>query len=62
MEQYWQLILVPALGYLFIQNNQQSRMIAVLRSQMDQMINKMDLFLKTEIDTLKDIAREQKER
>jgi 3D (Asp-Asp-Asp) domain-containing protein len=58
MEQYWQLIVIPAIGYLFIQNNQQSKMISVLRTQMDIMINKMDVFLKTETDVLKDTLRE----
>lgn len=57
MEQLWQLILIPAIGYLFLQNSQHSKMLAVLNSTVTRLEIKMDLFLKTEIDTLKEIAK-----
>lgn len=57
----WQIILacilLPGMAYLLMQSIQQGKAIASLHSTVDLLNRKMDLFLKTEIDTLKDIAK-----
>lgn len=56
----WQIvlagILLPGMAYLLLQSIQQGKAIAALQTTVDLLNRKMDLFLKTEIDTLKDIA------
>lgn len=54
-------IIIPGLGYLLMNSIQQGKQIAVLSSTVDQINTKMNLFLKTEIDTLKEIVTQNTE-
>lgn len=65
MEQLWQLVFVPAIGYLFLQNNQQGKMLSALQTQLSVVQNNLlsikstlDSFVKTETDVLKETLRE----
>jgi hypothetical protein len=49
-------VLMAIGGVVFRQTSQ----IAVLQKTVDHMVAKMDLFLKTEIDTLKELIKESK--
>lgn len=58
MEQHWiEILIVPTLAFTMLQGLQHSKALAVLQKQMESMERKMDLFLKTEVDSLKDIAK-----
>lgn len=45
------------LGYVALTNIQHGKQLAVLQKVVDGLVTKMDLFLKTEIDTLKELAK-----
>ena len=49
-------VLMAVSGVVFRQTSQ----IAVLQKTVDSMVSKMDIFLKTEIDAFKEIARQNK--
>lgn len=56
-------IIIPVLGYLALQSFQQGKQLASLRNDMnivkdngDRMNEKLNLFLKTEIDSIKEMA------
>ena len=53
----WQVVFVPVLAWLALTNIQHGKKLAVIEKVLDGLVSKMDLFLKTEIDTLKDIAK-----
>lgn len=53
----WQVVFVPVLAWLALTNIQHGKKLAVIEKVLDGLVTKMDLFLKTEIDTLKDIAK-----
>lgn len=53
----WQIVFIPVLAWLALTNIQHGKKLAVIEKVLDGLVNKMDLFLKTEIDTLKDIAK-----
>lgn len=56
----WQIfvgLITPVLGYLVLSNIQQGKQIAVMSKQLDTITMQLNLFLKSEVDTLKDIAR-----
>lgn len=53
----WQLIFIPVLAWLALTNIQHGKKLAVIEKVLDGLVTKMDLFLKTEIDTLKELAR-----
>lgn len=54
-----QLLFVPVMGWLALTNIQHGKKLAVIERVLSGLENKMDLFLKTEIDTLKEIARKK---
>lgn len=53
----WQVVFVPVLAWLALTNIQHGKKLAVIEKVLDGLVNKMDLFLKTEIDTLKELAK-----
>lgn len=53
----WQLIFIPVLAWLALTNIQHGKKLAVIEKVLDGLVTKMDLFLKTEIDTLKELAK-----
>lgn len=55
----WQLVFVPVMAWLALTNIQHGKKLAVIEKVLDGLVSKMDLFLKTEIDTLKEIARKK---
>jgi hypothetical protein len=56
MEDWTQYIILPVVGYLAIQNMQQGRQMAIINTKVTELNTKMNLFLKTETDLLKDIV------
>jgi hypothetical protein len=53
----WQVVFIPVLAWLAITNIQHGKKLAVIEKVLDGLVYKMDLFLKTEIDTLKELAK-----
>ncbi len=53
----WQIIFVPVLAWLALTNIQHGKKLAVIEKVLDGLVNKVDLFIKTEVDTLKELAR-----
>jgi hypothetical protein len=53
----WQIVFIPVLGWLVLTNIQHGKKLAVIEKVLDGLVIKMDLFLKTEIDTLKELAK-----
>lgn len=59
--QIWQIVFVPVMAWLALTNIQHGKKLAVIEKVLDGLVTKMDLFLKTEIDTLKEIARKRED-
>jgi hypothetical protein len=59
LKDIWELLFVPVLAWLALTNIQHGKKLAVIEKTLDQMVSKMDLFLKTEVDTLKELARKR---
>lgn len=63
---FWILgVITAAIGYLYIDRDRTSKRIQAMENKMDMVLHtvaqintKFDLFLKTEVDTLKDLARQ----
>lgn len=56
----WQVISLlfgGVIGYLAINSIQQGKQLAVMSKQLDTLQMQVSLFLKNEVDTLKEIAR-----
>jgi hypothetical protein len=53
----WQLLFVPVMFWLALTNIQHGKKLAVIEKVLEGLDSKMNLFLKTEIDTLKELAR-----
>lgn len=53
----WQIVFVPVLAWLALTNIQHGKKLAVIEKTLDGLTTKMDLFLKTEVDTLKELAK-----
>lgn len=51
------LINSSILGYVALTNIQHGKQLAILQKVVDSLDMKMNLFLKTEIDTLKELAK-----
>lgn len=49
------MLFVPVLGWLALTNIQHGKKLAVIEKVLDGLVQKMDMFLKTEIDTLKEL-------
>lgn len=53
------MLFFPVLGWLALTNIQHGKKLAVIEKVLDGLVHKMDLFLKTEIDTLKEIMNKK---
>ena len=56
------MLFVPVLGWLALTNIQHGKKLAVIDKVLDGLVHKMDLFLKTEIDTLKELTKRNSNR
>lgn len=61
--QYWEIILAPTMFYLYLKIERLTKTSIVTQKEMEVMSklvssidNRLNLFLKTELDTLKEIA------
>lgn len=57
LKDVWQFVFVPVMFWLVLTNNQHGKKLAVIEKTLDGLDSKMNLFLKTEIDTLKELAK-----
>jgi hypothetical protein len=57
MEIWQDVVLFSVMGWLSLTNIQHGKKLAVIEKVLDGLVNKMDLFLKSEIDTLKELAK-----
>lgn len=57
MEIWQDVVLFAVMGWLSLSNIQHGKKLAVIEKVLDGLVNKMDLFLKSEIDTLKELAK-----
>lgn len=53
----WQLVFAPVMFWLALTNIQHGKKLAVIEKVLEGLDSKMNLFLKTEIDTLKELAK-----
>lgn len=53
----WQIVFIPVLAWLALTNIQHGKKLAVIEKVLDGLVGKVDLFIKTEVDTLKELAR-----
>lgn len=53
----WQIIFVPVLAWLALTNIQHGKKLAVIEKVLDGLVGRVDLFLKTEVDTLKELVK-----
>lgn len=53
----WQIVFVPVLAWLALTNIQHGKKLAVIEKVLDGLVNRVDLFLKTEVDTLKELVK-----
>ena len=58
MEQYWQFLILGPIAYSLIQQIQQGKQIAVLQRTVDGIDGKLNMFIKTETDLLKETLKE----
>lgn len=49
-------VMAAVIGWLVLSNIQQDKKLAVIETKVDLLTHKVDLFLKTEMDTLKELA------
>ena len=53
----WQLVFLPALAWLALTNIQHGKKLAVIEKVLDGLVAKVDLFIKTEVDTLRELVK-----
>ena len=53
-------VMAAVIGWLVLSNIQQDKKLAVIETKVDLLTHKVDLFLKTEMDTLKELAARSK--
>lgn len=58
MEQYWQFLILAPIAYSLVQQVQQGKQIAVLQRTVDGIDGKLNMFIKTETDLLKETLKE----
>jgi len=58
MEQYWQFLILGPIAYSLVQQIQQGKQMAVLQKTVDGIDDKLNMFIKTETDLLKETLRE----
>lgn len=53
----WQMVLIPIAGWLILTNIQHGKKLAVIEKTLDGLVSRMDQFIKSEMDMLKEIIK-----
>jgi hypothetical protein len=53
----WQMVLIPIAGWLILTNIQHGKKLAVIEKTLDGLVSRMDQFIKSEMDLLKEIIK-----
>jgi len=58
MEQYWEFLILIPIGYSLVVQIQQGKQIAVMQKTVDGIDSKLNMYMKTETDLLKETLSE----
>lgn len=51
------MVLIPIAGWLILTNIQHGKKLAVIEKTLDGLVSRMDMFIKSEMDLLKEIIK-----